>query len=163
MRISHFSTNSKESEWACGVQSTYRKVQRNNVDAVGHEHVQSFLCIPAAPAVAVAVDDDGNAVLTGDGTLPWLVVAALQLKASLADLGDKLASLHLERRQQKQFLACCHWCPALHNLAKLNGSEQGWGVLTKVKSSRWHLCPEIAKRPLVPPASCSILYSSLRA
>ena len=67
-------------------QLAYRKVQGDDMDAVGHEHVQSFLCIPAAPAVAVAVDDDRKAVLTGDRTLLRLVVAALQLEASLAHL-----------------------------------------------------------------------------
>lgn len=53
---------------------------------MGHENVQRFLCIPAASAVAVAVDDNGKAVLASHCSLLWLVMAALQLEASLAHL-----------------------------------------------------------------------------
>ena len=56
------------------------------MDAMRHQHPQSFFGIPAAPAVAVAIYNDWEAVLAGYCALIWLIVTALQLEASLVHL-----------------------------------------------------------------------------
>lgn len=65
---------------------TYRKIKSDHVDAMRHQYTQSFFGIPAAPAVAVAINDDWEAVLAGYCALIWLVVTAFQLEASLVHL-----------------------------------------------------------------------------